>query len=285
MAIHVTCPGLQVSVEAPPTVRCTVSLHQVGVLPAGRAASDGVTQHTVRRARSAELRRGVQEEAPPTVQNAVSLKDGKRRQAALTLGGAETLLTVSITRLTHVSVLVEAFGAARRADAVLQNITVHTEEAVRPQGTTTRVTAPVTLSAGSGRSVQVVLMSTAVVLTLSKLKHLCGVSARCTGSAHLTGETLMVTRLTGPMTIVMVTNGTFRSTDTQGRQNGIYRTGSTGERPRPTARLTGWMAFQTRSVLAVGSSRTLRHAVISQEPPSRLLTPHTHTANTCQQVS
>lgn len=44
--------------------------------------------------------------------------------------------------------------------------------------------------------------------------------------------------LTDPVTVVIVTKRTYGSTDTRGQQNAVGGTGSTGERPRPTAGIT-----------------------------------------------
>lgn len=48
--------------------------------------------------------------------------------------------------------------------------------------------------------------------------------------------------LTDPLTVVIVTQGAFGSTETRGQQSAVGGAGSAGERPRPTAGLTWQMA-------------------------------------------
>lgn len=48
-------------------------------------------------------------------------------------------------------------------------------------------------SADPGGSVEIILMSTAVVLTFSKQQNFIWVTTRCTDSSRVTGQTLQVT--------------------------------------------------------------------------------------------
>lgn len=214
MGVRVADPGLLVGVVSVSTVGGAVSLHEVGLITTSSAASDAVAQNTVGRTRFADFGGGVQEVVPATFKHTVSLQDGVGRLTVLTLSWTSTLQTVVITAETSVSVLIGTEGASLCADAVLQDVSLHALQAVGPQRTFAGVTAPVTLSAGAGRGVEVVLVGAAVVLTLSEQQHLGRVAARSANAGRVARQALAVARLTGPMAVVIVTEGTAGSTET-----------------------------------------------------------------------
>lgn len=202
----------------------------------------------------------------------------------LALSGTSTLHAVIVTAEAFVSILIRAGGALLGAHSVLQHVSIHAQQAVCPQRAFAGITTPVALSAGPGRGVEVVLMGAAVILAFSEQQDLGRVAARRTNSCHVARQALAVTRLTDPVTIVIVTKGTFGSTETRGQQNAVGRAGSTGERPRPTAGFTRRMASDAGSMPAVVALGTVGDAVIAKQPRPRHLTPQTNTADACLQV-
>lgn len=54
----------------------------------------------------------------------------------------------------------------------------------------------------------------------------------------MSNDAVVALTLTDPVTVVIVTKGTFGRTKTRGQQSAVGRAGSTGERPRPTAGIT-----------------------------------------------
>lgn len=202
----------------------------------------------------------------------------------LALSGALALHAVIVTAEAFVSILIRARGALLGANSILQHVTVHTQQAVRPQRASAGATAPVALSAGPGRGVEVVLMSAAVILAFSEQQDLGRVAARRTNSCHVARQALAVTRLTDPVTIVIVTEGTFGSTETRWQQNTVGMAGSAGVRPRPTAGITRLMASDAGSMPAIVALGTMGDTVITQQQRPRHLTPQTHTADACLQV-
>lgn len=227
-----------VCVESVSTVGRAVSFHEEGLVTTRTAASNPVTQHTVGRARFANLRGGFQEVVPATFQHTLTLQGGVGRLAHMALSWTLTLSAVIITAEAFVPVSIEASGAPLGAQSILQHMSLHAQQAVCPQRTFTGVAAPVALSAGPGAGVEVVLMGAAVILALSEQQHLGRVAAGRTHTGHVARQALAVTHLTDLVTIVIVTERTFWSAETRGQQNAAGRAGRTEERPRPTAAIT-----------------------------------------------
>lgn len=159
---------------------------------------------------------GVQEVLSATLEHTLTLQGGVGRLALLALSGTLTLHTVIVTAEAFVSIPIGARGAPLGAHSVLQHVSLHAQQAVCPQRAFTGVTTPVTLSAGPGRGVEVVLMGAAVVLAFPEQQDLGRVAAGRTNPGHVARQALAVTRLTDPVTVVIVTKGTFGSAKTRG---------------------------------------------------------------------
>lgn len=93
-----------------------------------------------------------------------------------TLLGTLALDTVVVTALAEAHVPVKCWCALLDAGTVLEKVAVHALQAVRPQGPTACIATPVTLFAGVGREVKVVLGCTALILTFPKEQNLVWIS-------------------------------------------------------------------------------------------------------------
>lgn len=214
-----TCPGVVVTVVPLSTVGGAVSLDEEALVSTGCTLAHSITQHTVRRTGFADLSLHVQEVSWSTVEDTVSTQRHIRRHTLMTLTRPPALLTALITAQTVFSVSVEACRTMLSTDSILKDMSLHTLKTVCVQRTSTSITAPVTLCTCPGAGVEVVLVSTAVVLTLSKHQHFVRVPTRRAHSWSRAREALGVTLLTHSLSIIKVPSGAGRGTDTRGRQD------------------------------------------------------------------
>lgn len=217
--IYVAGPGLVVTVVTVSAVGSAVSFDEESLVSASSTLADSVAKQAVGRTGFADLRGGIQEVVSSTVEGTLTTQRSIRRQTFLALTGTPALLTVLITRQTAVPVPVKSGRTLLSAQAVLKHVTLHTLQTVCPLWATTGVTTPVALSAGPGGAVEVVLMSAAVVLTLSEQQHFVRVTTQCAHPCCRACQALGVTLLTDPVPIVVKTRRTRRGTGASRQQD------------------------------------------------------------------
>lgn len=152
----------------------------------------------------------------------------------------------------------------------------HALQAVSPLGTFAGVTAPVTLSASVGGKVQVILLSTAVVLALPEEQDLGCISARRAAGGRVAAPALAAARSAGVTVIPVVAQGAEWSTRARVGQHQAGTAGRTGQGTLASAALTGRVAPFAGSMLGVVSRGAVGQAAIPQQqvPPVLALEAH-----------
>lgn len=165
----------------------------------------------------------------PTFGNTKTAQEEKRGWAKAALVCLVALKAGLITPLARVRFPEKSWRALFHTSSFMENVALHALQAVSPLGTFAGITAPVTLSASLAGKIQVILLSTALILALPKEQDLGWISARCAAGGRVAAPALAAARSAGLPVIPVVSWGTERSTRARVGQNQAGVAGRAGE--------------------------------------------------------